>query len=295
MKKILLIIAMTVVGISAQAQLLWKVSGNGLQKPSYIFGTHHYAPLTVLDSVPQIRQVQNDVEQVCGEVDMLNTRDLPRLTAEAIMLPPGSSLNDFIPDADRPTVDKAMRSLIGFGLDNPAVQRMCPAAISNQLIAAIVTKYLPKVSLDQQLDTYFQIKADKAGKKVLALETAQDQLKMLFSQPPARQGKMLVCLAENTEWNASIIEMATDAYMHRDIETLKEVTNQKLGDDCDSTPEEDAMLLSNRNRAWMEQIPKMLANAPTLVVVGAAHLVGDEGLLSLLRQSGYTVDPVDKR
>ena len=92
MKKILLIIAMTVVGISAQAQLLWKVSGNGLQKPSYIFGTHHYAPLTVLDSVPQIRQVQNDVEQVCGEVDMLNTRDLPRLTAEAIMLPPGSSL-----------------------------------------------------------------------------------------------------------------------------------------------------------------------------------------------------------
>lgn len=156
MKKILLIIAMTVVGISAQAQLLWKVSGNGLQKPSYIFGTHHYAPLTVLDSVPQIRQVQNDVEQVCGEVDMLNTRDLPRLTAEAIMLPPGSSLNDFIPDADRPTVDKAMRSLIGFGLDNPAVQRMCPAAISNQLIAAIVTKYLPKVSLDQQLDTYFR-------------------------------------------------------------------------------------------------------------------------------------------
>ena len=87
MKKILLIIAMTVVGISAQAQLLWKVSGNGLQKPSYIFGTHHYAPLTVLDSVPQIRQVQNDVEQVCGEVDILNTRDLPRLTAEAIMLP----------------------------------------------------------------------------------------------------------------------------------------------------------------------------------------------------------------
>jgi uncharacterized protein len=98
MKKILLIIAMAVVGISAQAQLLWKVSGNGLQKPSYIFGTHHYAPLTVLDSVPQIRQVQNDVEQVCGEVDMLNTRDLTRLTAEAIMLPPGSSLNDFIPD-----------------------------------------------------------------------------------------------------------------------------------------------------------------------------------------------------
>jgi uncharacterized protein len=151
------------------------------------------------------------------------------------------------------------------------------------------------VSLDQQLDTYFQIKADKAGKKVLALETAQDQLKMLFSQPPARQGKMLVCLAENTEWNASMIEMATDAYMHRDIETLKEVTNQKLGDDCDSTPEEDAMLLSDRNRAWMEQMPKMLADAPTLVVVGAAHLVGDEGLLSLLRQSGYTVDPVDKR
>ena len=55
------------------------------------------------------------------------------------------------------------------------------------------------------------------------------------------------------------------------------------------------MLLSDRNRAWMEQMPKMFADASTLVVVGAAHLVGDEGLLSLLRQTGYTIDPVDKR
>ena len=295
MKKLLLILVMAVAGLSAQAQLLWKVSGNGLQKPSYLFGTHHYAPLSVLDSVPQIRQARNDVDQVCCEVDMLHLKDVARLTAEAMMLPQGKSLNDYIPAGSREAVDEAMSTYLGTSLDNQVAQRMCPAAISNQLVAAIVAKQLPKIQTEQQLDTDFQIRAYKAGKKVIALETIQEQLKLLFSQPLARQGKMLACLAENADWTVSVVEMMNDAYMHRDLATIKEVTEQKHGDDCDSTPDEDAAMISDRNYAWMEKLPKVFAEAPTLVVVGVGHFVGDDGLLKLLEKAGYMVEPVDKR
>ena len=89
MKKILLIIAMAVVGISAQAHLLWKVSGNGLKKPRYIFGAHQYAPLTVLDSVPQIGQVQNDVDaHAVGE----NWRGAGAGAASMLMLAVGTGI-----------------------------------------------------------------------------------------------------------------------------------------------------------------------------------------------------------
>ena len=83
--------------------------------------------------------------------------------------------------------------------------------------------------------------------------------------------------------------------MHRDIETLKEVTNQKLGDDCDSTRRKTPCCSPTATAPGWSKCRKMLADAPTTGCCSAAHLVGDEGLLSLLRQSGYTVDPVDKR
>ena len=294
MRKIILLLAIAVSALTAQSQLLWRVSGNGLQKPSYLFGTHHYAPLTVLDSVPEVRRVLADAAQVCGEIDMLNLNAATRATAQAMMLPQGKSLNDFIAADRRAEVDTMLKAYIGIGLDNPVVQRLCPAAVANQLTAAIVQKQLPSAPLDQRLDVYFQTKASKAGKKVLALETVQDQLKLLFGSPLTRQGRLLVCLAENADWTVGMLEMMTDAYMRRDLAAIKELTEQKLGDDCDTTPDEEAAMLSDRNYAWMERLPAMFAEAQTLVVVGVGHFVGDDGLLNLLKKAGYTVEPVDK-
>lgn len=71
MKKFLtsiLLVALT--AISSNAQLLWKISGNGLEKPSYLFGTHHVAPISVLDSVPGFNEALSSAEKVYGELIM---------------------------------------------------------------------------------------------------------------------------------------------------------------------------------------------------------------------------------
>ena len=58
------------VAFSANAQLLWKVSGNGLTQPSYIIGTHHLAPFSIMDSIAGLQKAMNETQQVYGELKM---------------------------------------------------------------------------------------------------------------------------------------------------------------------------------------------------------------------------------
>ena len=58
------------VALSANAQLLWKVSGNGLSSPSYIMGTHHLAPLSVKDGIAGLQKAMDETQQVYGELKM---------------------------------------------------------------------------------------------------------------------------------------------------------------------------------------------------------------------------------
>ena len=61
------------VAFSANAQLLWKVSGNGLNQPSYIIGTHHLAPFSIMDSIAGLKKAMNETQQVYGEIKMSET------------------------------------------------------------------------------------------------------------------------------------------------------------------------------------------------------------------------------
>ena len=61
---------------------------------------------------------------------------------------------------------------------------------------------------------------------------------------------------------------------------------------CAATPEEEADLLDNRNHNWIKMMPDMMTEQPTLFVVGAAHLCGEQGVLKLLEELGYTVEGV---
>ena len=69
--------------------------------------------------------------------------------------------------------------------------------------------------------------------------------------------------------------------------------DDKLNSSCDATDEENDRLIYNRNRKWLAEMPMMMKQNPTFFVVGAGHLVGDEGVLEGLRKAGYTVTGVE--
>jgi hypothetical protein len=65
-----------------------------------------------------------------------------------------------------------------------------------------------------------------------------------------------------------------------------------LNNRCDSTPEEEDVMINNRNANWLKKMPALMMLRPTLFAVGAGHLPGEKGVLNLLRQAGYTVEGV---
>lgn len=287
----MLVVAIAGISMGAHAQLLWKISGKNLEKPSYVFGTHHVAPLSIVDSIPEMEAVISATEQVYGEIDMLAMRSSMQQMAVAMMLPSDTSLLDLLGEKVYAKVDSVMTRYRLGSLDNPAMQRMKPAALSSLLAVAMSRAVLPEFG-STQLDAYFQLQAREVGKPVGGLETAQQQIKILYGAPLRRQAEQLACVVENADWNVALMKSLGDAYMRQDLDALEELMSQKLGGACDSTPEEDEMLVGGRNDAWMKQMPKIMEAHSTLFVVGVGHLVGERGLLRQLQKCGYQVEGI---
>ena len=89
-------------------------------------------------------------------------------------------------------------------------------------------------------------------------------------------------------------ELVAAAYFGQSLEDLEDLTAEESDGACGSSPEEEDKLIYNRNANWAKAMPKIMAADPTLFAVGAAHLCGEKGVLALLKEQGYTVEPVKK-
>lgn len=300
MKKLFLSLILAFVSIvCANAQLLYKISHKNIEKPSYIVGTYHLAPATFIDSIPGAKDVLNAVDVVCGEVVMseMESRENQKKVQQAMMLPDGKSLTDIFTTDEMQRINDYMDNLLGMNLNNPILKsqmgKMTPMALSTQLQLVQYMKVTPNFNPLKLIDAHFQKAAKKAGKQVAGLETVDFQIEALYkSTTIERQKQQLLCMVDNAEYHALQMKELSAAFFTQDIQALWEVTEEKMGNQCDSTPKEEEILIYGRNAAWVEKMPAMMENASTLFVVGAAHLPGDKGVLELLKARGYTVEAV---
>ncbi len=300
MKRIFLTSVLAIVAIvGVNAQLLYKISGNGIGKPSYIVGTYHLAPASYVDSIPGANEALASVEQVCGEVDMAEMESMAGVqkVMAAMMLPDGKSLSDILSDEEMGKLNAFMNEVMGADLNNPLIAaqlgKMTPAAIANQLQLVQYMKMTPGFNPNALIDSYFQSEAKKTDKPVIGFETIDFQISVLYTGSTIeRQKEQLICMIDNQEYNQMVMEQLTKAYFSQDIDAVLAVTKEKLGTSCDSTPEEEEALIYGRNADWVEKIPAIISDKSTLFVVGAAHLPGERGVLELLKKEGYTVEGV---
>ncbi len=152
-------------------------------------------------------------------------------------------------------------------------------------------EHTPGFNPQEQLDTYFQQQAGQQGKKVGGLETAQSQIDILFnSQTLQRQANLLYCAISDIEKGIEQSKRLIAAYEKQDLDAMLQLMEERDGNSCDPLPGEMEAMLDNRNKAWVEKMPAIMTEAPTLFVVGAGHLPGDNGVLNLLKQQGYTIE-----
>jgi uncharacterized protein YbaP (TraB family) len=301
MKKIVLTAILMIMGFTAsQAQILYRISGKGLQKPSYIVGTYHRAPSTFVDSIPGARAAFDAVEQVYGEVDMLETLKPENMEKmqKAMMLPEGTTLSTLLDKEQMDRLNALLREVMGVDMTNEAVaaqlDNLSPSTLETQISLLVYMKNMQgAMDITSMIDTYFQQEAIKKGKIVGGLETADFQMEVLYGASLEEQVKSLMCFVDNFQDGVEMADFITAAYFAQDLEQLEELNLEEQEDEC-SNPESNEKMIYGRNADWVEKMPAIMKARPTLFVVGAFHLCGERGVLKMLEAQGYTVGGVRK-
>lgn len=290
-----LFLAISFIG-TANAQLLYRVSGNGLEEPSYIIGTYHLAPASFVDDIRGAHEAMAAVEQVYGEVDTENLDRAQQLMLEAMMLPEGRRIADLFTEDEMSRINAYVREVMGVDLSNPFVAeqlgRMRPSVLAVQLLMLQYMKITPDFDATNLIDEYFQKEARKVGKRVGGFESVEFQMELLYGEKSDEEERdeLLELVDNNAETFATMQEM-TEAYFSFDMKSIRSLTERELHNG-DMTLEEFKELITDRNRRWVEAMPEVMREAPTLFVVGAGHLPGNEGVIALLKEAGYKVKPV---
>lgn len=301
MRKIIITAMTAVMAITgASAQLLYRISGKDLTKPSYVIGTHHLANVGFAEKVPGLKDALTETEQVYGELkwDDLTNPDSMRIMKESMILKDGKTLKDVLSAEAYKKVDNYLKKTMGVGLSHPQVAaqmgKLTPAALTNQLtVLMYMQRHMGEFDPTSTFDQYFQAQAQKNNEPVGGLETISFQTGIVFNTKTIdRQAEELICLIDHEELNADLMDEMTEAFYAQNLDALKKVMDTKINDKCDPTPEESARLIDNRNADWAAKMPDIMKARPTFFAVGAGHLPGDKGLLKLLRDAGYTVEAV---
>lgn len=281
---------------TANAQLLYRISGNGLDEPSYIVGTYHLAPASFVDDIAGVREAMAAVEQVYGEVDMSDMARARELMLGAMMLPEGKSISDLFTVDEMSRINAYMREVMGVDFSNPLIAsqmgRMRPSMLATQLMLLQYMKLTPGFKPTELIDEYFQAEARKQGKRVGGFESEEFQMALLYGDmSDAKEREELLELVDNNAEAIAEMQRMADAYFSLDIKRLGDMMEGEV-ESGDMTLEEFKRMVTDRNRRWVEAMPEVMSSAPTLFVVGAGHLPGDEGVIALLKDAGYKVKAV---
>ena len=301
MKKLIVSLLIVCLGIvNAQAQLLYKISGNDLPNPSYIIGTHHFANVGFIDQIPGVKDALTQTEQVYGELDMTDmasAENMKKMQA-AMLLPEGKTLLGMLTPDQQKRLNACLKDLMGADMSNAQMaaqmNKMTPGALMTNLTLMMYLKnHMGEFDPTASFDQYFQAQAKANNEPIGGLETVDFQIKTLFQgQTLERQTELLMCLVDHRDMMEQMQEEVAKAFYAQDLDAVNKAMNEKLNNSCDGTPEEDAAILDDRNADWLTKMPGIMTAKPTFFAVGAGHLPGDKGVLNLLRQAGYTVEGV---
>lgn len=290
-KTIFSLLLLIVTAVSVNAQLLWKISGNGLEKPSYLFGTHHIAPVSVIDSVPGMNDAIANVDKIYGEMIMSEATapQSQQVMMSYAMAPQDSLLTSVLAPAQLDSLNTMLKRYMGpMGSANQFAQ-LKPAMLSTLLALMQSQTIFPNFNPQQQLDGEIQKRGAALGKEIGGFETIQDQCNALFGSSIIEQAESLMDMVRHDDQSAEMAKKLAQAYLSGDLNAMLAL----MEDPANGASEEwTERMINRRNANWMRVMAGLLPTASVFIAVGAGHLPGDAGLISLLRKNGYSVDPV---
>ncbi|MFM2146485.1 MAG: hypothetical protein RL732_1321 [Bacteroidota bacterium] len=267
--------------LPSENTLLWEVSGKGLGAPTYLYGTMHvlceddaWISEQLKEAISSSKYIyfevdMDDMLQMLGAVKYLNMRD-------------GVTLSDLLTQHEYDRVQEYFKNRKGL-LPFSMMTRFKPF-----LLAAMISEQSMDCERTNGMEQLIMKQAKRYGKSVKGLETMAFQAGLFDSIPYAVQARELLNYIDSADQYAGQTKSLVEAYRKQDLVQLEEL--MRVAD-----PGMDAymdLLVYDRNKRWVDLLQEKMADAPLLVAVGAGHLPGKKGLIQLLRDKGYTVNPL---
>ena len=261
------------------SSLLWEISGNGLQQPSYLFGTVHM--ICKEDFLfPQLLQEKFiNANEVFLEIDMDDPSMIMKMMT-LMQLPKGQTIKKMFGDSAFKKFDSSYTKITGSS-----------AATFNNfkpfMLMSILTEKTLNCPTRESYEQSFMQLAVKHQKNIKGLETIEDQIAVFDAIPDSLEIAGLQEMVNDFQKQVEEFQKLVSIYKTQDIDSLYRLT-QKGTDALGGETE----LLTKRNSKWIPLMKTSMQGGSSFFAVGAAHLGGDIGVIALLRKQGYTVKPV---
>lgn len=291
----LLVFVFTLTGLRAQTPhepsekaLLWEISGKSLVTTSYLFGTIHLIPKSDFFFTEAMEGAFSKTRQVAFEIDMEEMSDLSNMFSMLgkMYMADGKKLRDLLSTED---YEKVKTHFSDMGLPFSFLERVKPMFLSVMTDPEAMT--MKTGGADGGMLSYEMELTEKAQtqeKDILGLETMDFQMSLFDSIPYDKQAQILVKAIEAGGGDGeSQLDDMVKMYRTQDIQAMYAMMGADEG-----FGSFDEVLLLRRNRSWIPIMEKLMDEKPTFFAVGAGHLGGPEGVIALLRKSGYTVRAV---
>jgi uncharacterized protein len=258
--------------------LLWEVSGNGLKKPSFLFGTFHLLCKDDIHFSDQLKKAIKFSDEIYMELDM----DDPS-TMLSGMLYMNMQNDKKLEDLYTPAEYKRLQNYFSDTLKMPLM--MLDRAKPYFLVALLYPRMMNCKNPSGVEEELVKIaKEDK--KEIKGLETMQFQASVFDSIPYKWQAQELLKNIDSFSVYKNEFQSMLEFYKNQNLDSLKNmISKSETGSD-----KYDDLLLNDRNKKWVKELDTIMKNESVFVAVGAGHLVGEKGLINLLRKQGYKVE-----
>ena len=263
--------------------IFYKISGNGLQQPSYLLGTYHLINDGFLKGKSNVLKRLSASENIIVETEIDSSKIL---MASLRLMMKDDSISGYLSPDEEKTVSSLLQDAMGINLKQ--VDRINPAALMAMLSMSYTQNELGnelnKIS-GIPIDMFIARKGHRENKNVIQLETMEEQMNLLYNgQSTEEQVEQLLNFANAPDSAKILTRKVFELYLNEDLAALN-----KLHEEEKRMYDEMDYLTVKRNRKWMQEIIKSIQSKPTFIAVGALHLPGDHGLIELLQKAGYNV------
>jgi len=265
------------------APALWRVAGP--KGSVFLFGSFHLLPPDVKWRTPAVEGALNGAAVVVFETDLAAAQDpqaSQALIARYGLLPPGQTLPSVLPGSIRAELERAATDL---RIPPPSLAPLRPwlAALTLAVQFAISQGFEPNKGVEQQAIAW----AKASGKGLSSLETNESQLKVFADLTREQEIALLAVTLRQVREMPKMLGAMLAAYRKGDLVELERALNVGL----DDFPMLRKRILKDRHEKWLPQIEKMIADGRThMIIVGAAHLVGPDSVIAMLRARGVKVE-----